>query len=877
MKRWNISFNISSHKFFQDIICIGILVVLCAGLCFFVLNVNSSTFMMPQYGYEGDTIFGMISLKSMQESFFMEDFRLSSPFVFSVSEFPWDRLNLFLMFFLSKSLSLNIWGALHLYYLATYFLSAIIAYIVLRKFDISASWSLLAAIAYAFVPYHFHRSVWHLALASYYLVPVSFLVFSWLFCGEFKWSYLWGAAFYLVLLALQSTYYFFFAAIILGALFLRTIRIKDKKFAGVILGLLIFSSLAFLTIYKLPAMLYQIENGVNDLFIARQPIEAHIYGLRLTSMMLKSFQFLPQNEAATSYIGLLGIVGLLCLFIPKKREDFLYEMMRFIFIVCFFFCTVDGLGLIFSSMTGGMVRGLNRVIVYLAFIAFLAAAKELDVYTKNRTKLLYLGILTYAWGAVFFDFFDYRAFLNRSAFRNPYASQYESDRKLFQEMENVLPAGAQVYQLPYMPFLEVPPIHNMGDYEHFKAYLHTETLRFSYGANKGRQAHYWNMFIESLPPEDMVRELETCGFGAIYLDTAGYRDGGAALIEKLEDIIGHAPVYSPDRRRLYFTLSPSKEPQDVQYPQYSLSKVIPLSAEKINYKYLALNWNWNVESDGIWSAGRDARFRFDVGEVSSDIVLRLAKTGISLNPEDKIIAQANGENIAVWGQEELAGVILTAPITQANVNRNDGKIEIKFSKKTGSVFRRDRKVRIKIKNIVLDPVDFDSSKDLRFLVSHFQPIDDEGIILFGLNGNDSPYLAAGFSGPEAGFRWTDGKQAMLAFNTNLDSKEDIIAIFDIFPLVSGNLTAQRAEVFVNGTKMEDWSVDKAEEKKLLLPKSLSNDGNFIVTFNLPDAATPRELGINNDMRQLALGFRSVRFGSKLATTKLSATNISRHR
>ena len=54
-----------------------------------------------------------------------------------------------------------------------------------------------------------------------------------------------------------------------------------------------------------------------------------------------------------------------------------------------------------------------------------------------------------------------------------------------------LPPGAMVFQLPVMAFPEVAPAHNLGDYEHFRPYLATRALRFSYGMLKGRSRHRW--------------------------------------------------------------------------------------------------------------------------------------------------------------------------------------------------------------------------------------------------------------------------------------------------------------------------------------------------------------------------------------------------
>ncbi|MDR1630861.1 MAG: hypothetical protein LBS36_11745, partial [Oscillospiraceae bacterium] len=133
-------------------------------------------------------------------------------------------------------------------------------------------------------------------------------------------------------------------------------------------------------------------------------------------------------------------------------------------------------------------------------------------------------------------------------------------------------------------------------------------------------------------------------------------------------------------------------------------------------------------------------------------------------------------------------------------------------------------------------------------------------IKFGKDGNDSNYLRDGFGGPENGFRWTDKDRAELTFFVvGKDSASgDITVSMDVFPLTRGNLKAQRVEIFIDGEKSEDWSIDKPMWKELKLPAK-PDDSSYSIEFRLPDATTPKSLGINDDMRLLGIAFREIQF------------------
>ena len=106
------------------------------------------------------------------------------------------------------------------------------------------------------------------------------------------------------------------------------------------------------------------------------------------------------------------------------------------------------------------------------------------------------------------------------------AERFRMDREFFPRMEGVLPPGSEVFQLPRMPFPENGPILNMGDYEHFRPYLHTKNLKFSYGAVKGRKHAFWQEDLDNKPSAEVIGELKKRNFGAILINRRAYADSG---------------------------------------------------------------------------------------------------------------------------------------------------------------------------------------------------------------------------------------------------------------------------------------------------------------------------------------------------------------
>jgi len=128
--------------------------------------------------------------------------------------------------------------------------------------------------------------------------------------------------------------------------------------------------------------------------------------------------------------------------------------------------------------------------------------------------------------------------------------EFESDRDFVRKVESSLPAGAMIYQLPYVPFPESPAIGRMRDYQQFRGYLHSKTLRWSYGAMKGREIDQLEKPLVNATVDATVTLLRTRGFSGIFIDT----DGFGAQIEPYQRSLNQEPLVSRDRRLVFFRL-----------------------------------------------------------------------------------------------------------------------------------------------------------------------------------------------------------------------------------------------------------------------------------------------------------------------------------
>jgi len=222
--------------------------------------------------------------------------------------------------------------------------------------------------------------------------------------------------------------------------------------------------------------------------------------------------------------------------------------------------TTGGLNALFAATTGfTMFRGGCRYSIVILAITLLWAARRLsamqaDAETKSgdrATARFWMAGAAVLCGLIFWDQVprapteELRATIDR---------QVAADREFANKMESSLPKGAMVFQLPVMEFPE-SPAPGVPPYDHFRPYLYTDHLRYSFGSHKGRERERWQQALQALMFEGAtlnqqtqkievnaakfataVEELKKLGFSAIYINRNGFPDRAKGIEEALVDL-----------------------------------------------------------------------------------------------------------------------------------------------------------------------------------------------------------------------------------------------------------------------------------------------------------------------------------------------------
>ncbi len=535
--------------------------------------------------YGGDTL-GILTLikRNSQHLAYFENFNQGYPFGAFFYDYPTSDLGLLLIFTI-LSLVADPFQSLNLFFLISFPVTALSAYFVLRSFGLARRYSLLGTLAFTFLPFHFMRFD-HIYYTWYFSIPI-FFWYAWQVFSSpqpplFSIRQAPGRTLLHVLalafLATCGVYYAFFGCItLLTAGLLGSLRHRSWRqlLAATIASLVITLSVGA----SLSPYFYEIHRtGQNEEVAQRRSPESEIYGLKLSQMLLPhplhpidtfsrvtrvySNSYPLVNENATASLGILGAIGFLASLVALaiavtgiRLEPRLAMLSAFNF-VFFTTATVGGFSSLFALLVIPLIRGWNRISVFIAFASitiFILLAQtlveRLGIDRKLRTASIWLCLALAAF-----------ALWEQTVRLRPdlVISEFNSDRTFVANLEKSLPSGSAIYQLPYMPYPEVPNRFELSTYGLSKPYLHSKTLKWSYGSMKGREG---DRFFRALAQQPMQQQLDVIGrlgFAGIHIDRGGFADKGAALEEGLRKLLNAGPaLISPDGRQAFYRLEPS--------------------------------------------------------------------------------------------------------------------------------------------------------------------------------------------------------------------------------------------------------------------------------------------------------------------------------
>ena len=438
-------------------------------------------------------------------------------------------------------------------------LAAITFYGVARFSDCSTVWAFVAALAFGLAPFIFAQSPFHLTTEYIWHIPLFLPVWRWASSepGTTPQSpRFWFAVGVGFLTGLQSPYYtnILCQLTLLGAIILFCHNRSWPAFKSS-LAVIGAAACAF-ALMNFDTWTYRAVHGANTGALVREYKWLEIYGLKIVDMVIPPVthhshmlaDFAAAHRAAAplqdegSYLGFVGLAALALLVgtaiadVVRRRADSIpMEAWQVLWIVLFF--STGGFNAILGSLGFTLFRTGCRYSVVILAIALMYAAQRLTALQRETASHKPSGSLPLAAYAaagalccvILWDQVPRTPTATATA---AIARQVEADREFVAAMEAALPDRAMVFQLPIMEFPEAP-VPGVPPYDHFRPYLYSKNLRYSFGSMKGRPREDWQKELGKMAFKDAVAEMKNKGFAAIYINRNGFPDRGKALEDSL--------------------------------------------------------------------------------------------------------------------------------------------------------------------------------------------------------------------------------------------------------------------------------------------------------------------------------------------------------
>lgn len=539
--------------------------------------------------YAGDGLSHAWIVQRALEGWIFDNLRSGYPFGSNFLDYPGSDSGNIAIFKLLGLLGADWAAAINIYFLASFSAIFTASYVVMRCFGISKILCLSGALLYAFIPFHIQR-LGHLFYAWYFVVPLFFYFSLRIFEGKVIFFFqrrkvihaaLMGIS--VIFLASFGVYYALFGAIVIAVAAIAGF-IKNRNLIPIRQGVLLIGLISIGILLNIaPNLTNNFTNGKNPEVAQRNPAESEVYALKLRQLILPradhrverlaSFTKQYTVGAIAGYyewsvpLGVVGALGFLFLggkivmVLAGRSIDYRVRLLALLTWILFLFGTIGGLGAIFAGFISPSIRGWDRISIFIGFGAitgFLLIYQQcIDQFFPVKTKV----IIPLISAVVFSVLAVYDQNVSVPHLRNKKVNlAFERDQNFVRKIEQIVTPGAAIYQLPYVAFPEEPPLFRLPSYEPAAGFLHSISLKWSWGGMKGREG---DLFYRALAKESIERQLEvikSLGFAGIYVDRRGFEDNAQALIERLTRLRGVLPMFTrADGEVIFFKIDPHSD------------------------------------------------------------------------------------------------------------------------------------------------------------------------------------------------------------------------------------------------------------------------------------------------------------------------------
>jgi phosphoglycerol transferase len=457
--------------------------------------------------------------------------------------------------------------------------AAVSFYLVARRLRCRWEWACAGALLFSYTYHTFHRGLPHFSLLFTWTVPLGLLAV-WLVARSTRlaWQNA-GAAVCIgaaIALGVSNPYNLYFWLQLMGWAVIAQVFGRGRRSNAIIGVVSIVLACSVFAIANAERWLYADDTEARPL-LERNYSGTERYALKPVELLLPPpshpWDFFAaagrhytawsnwRGEGVTSYLGLAGIAGLGWLALEAIRralagKSLPPQALSVAWLIAF--STIGGITNLVALFAPSLqiFRATNRVAIFLSAIFVLWLVTRLSRLTRGWPPW-WRAAAALGVGAI-----GVREQLPRPAPEQieTAAARVQSDQDFGRQLEAALGPRAMVFQLPYLDFPEVTPPYRLSDYEHFRPYLATRTLRFSYGSPRARARGCWQRDVQNGSPAALVRALEASGFAALYLNRKGFEDDGAHLVQALRHLGCTRSIESADHEQVAVLLHPGPLP-----------------------------------------------------------------------------------------------------------------------------------------------------------------------------------------------------------------------------------------------------------------------------------------------------------------------------
>lgn len=583
----------SSRSRWRTAVACGLAVVVASAATTLVSDYWRGNFKLP-LRYEHDTLLYLPLVKGLHENGTVwTNPRLGAPDGFVLYDFPIpDSLH-----FLSLRALCGLTGdyviGFNLFVLLQFPLAALTGTWAARQFGASVLSAVAAGVLFAYLPYHSTYHSTHIFMTAYYPVPLAFWLVVRVYLGEVRLlrrdpatgqlrpPYLSADAVAALVVcgvvASTGAYSAFFTAGLLvvasvgAALEARRMRMLMP---GVLFALVVAAGLGA---NLLPAVLHQREHGKNE-SLRRYEGEANTWALHPAELFLPSpdhrlhwmaklsgnydtaFGSTVQTEAVKlSSLGVVSAAGVLSSLVLGLRRvllptDDVRPVLTRLMVVMLLVAVAGGFGPLFNHLVSPWIRCYHRSSIFLGYAGALTVALTVTRWGEADRRWVRVGAAIAPLALLAVGLYD-QTFPQSRVGPQEVRRAFHADREFVRAVEESLPPGAAVFQLPYVPYPESAPVGEISYYGPGVVYLHSDRLRWSYAATKGRRTAELNADAATAPAEQLVPHLVLQGFTAVWLDRWGYPNRRPPVEGGLAALADGPPVVSPDGRYAVFAFT----------------------------------------------------------------------------------------------------------------------------------------------------------------------------------------------------------------------------------------------------------------------------------------------------------------------------------